>query len=126
VRHLDRLVLVADRLGDVTRKWFLESLFVSVLCRVLAAFALVEHSGLVLAGNSRFEIDPAAMKSSGSAARGFRLFSKLLDDTLQLTGKMCTLLRELKKERFEVRAFDTLGCLFEALLPILTCLDEFI
>src|SRR5690606_1532743 len=58
---LHALELALDHHADIGRQVFVERLAIALQGHILATLALVEDGFIILAGNQRFEIDPAPM-----------------------------------------------------------------
>ena len=103
------LRLLLDDISHSRRKCQFQSVSVRLLGSIFTSFAFVQDRLFVLARDCGFDIHPATMQCTRHAAALLRVASHRSHQFLQDARKFGSLLRELIKQRFQLRALYALG-----------------
>src|SRR5690606_37304887 len=118
------LVLALHQGTDLCRQVLLQGALIAAFGHILATLAFAEDRLIVLAGDQRLEIHPAAVQVSGNTGVGFRLATQAANLLLQLDGGIRALPGALLEQGLQLGAADVLGANAKALLTIPAGFDQ--
>src|SRR5690554_7538315 len=103
------VVLTLHHLADVFRQTLFQGLVVAALGDIFAAVALVQNGLIVLAGDGRLEIYPAAMQIASHAGAVLGVATQTDDNGLQLLSGLGAFAGTLVEQRFQLGTGNVLG-----------------
>ncbi len=121
---LHALELALDYHADVRRQVLVERLAVALQRHVLTPLAFVEDGLVILAGDHRFQIDPAPMQIAGHARTCFRITTEGANQLLQFGRCAGAVLGALHHGGLEVGTLEVFGAFAEALLAVFAGFDQ--
>src|SRR5690606_26621228 len=120
------VVLTLHHLADVFRQSLFQGLVVAALGDIFAALALVQNGLIVLAGDGRLEIYPAAMQVASHAGAVLGVPTPTDSNGLQFLGALGAVADALVEQRSQLGTGNVLGADTKVLFTILAGFDQII